>query len=625
MSAEIAADLSSAAQWALFHARRGMFVLPLYEAIDGACACGQACASPAKHPRVDGGYKAATTDEATIRAWWERWPNANVGIDADRSNMFVLDYDSRNDVQGHELREMIANVGETGLAGVKVTTGGGGWHLWFRPPSDGLPLPNKVGKGFDVIAKGKYVVAPPSRHASGHFYQFAEGDALKSPGEAAPVLLDYLRNCGAKKATDRSAAAIDAVRVPVGKRHTEMTAIAGMFRKRGFGVETIDKALHALYGAVFAQEPAMTEDEIRSIAADIGAKATKASDPAIALRAEFVPMSSIEEREVDWLWADRIPVGMLSLIVGDPGGGKSYLTMRLAADLTRGVALPGDAKPWRTPCDVLMVNYEDAATYTLKGRSRKCGADGDRLKLVRMTAAGKEIKFAPEHIDEIEAVLDKLPDLKVLILDPVASFVGKIDPNRDTEVRSVLDPLTAFAARRGIAVVGVMHLRKAEAERIIYKVGGSIGFVGAARSVLLAGVNEESGRRSIDAIKHNLSGPSAPIEYEIDVEGCRWLGEASDLGAESVVGNAPRKEVNAQTAAAMKFLDEVLPIGSEIAKSDLDKLAAQAGVTDKMLRKAKDELKAGHYRTSGFPAAVVWKRSCDIVERVERVGESGKE
>jgi hypothetical protein len=169
---------------ALVYAARGWRVHPLHEPIaNGArCTCGDgpACKSKGKHPRVRDWTHVATTDEATIRAWWARWPTANIGIatGAD-SGLVVLDVDTGDAKRGD--RTLVALVRDHGplLVTPEVTTGSGGAHYYFAHPGGRLGnSAGKLGEGLDTRGDGGFVVAPPSTHASGSPYGWARCGVL---------------------------------------------------------------------------------------------------------------------------------------------------------------------------------------------------------------------------------------------------------------------------------------------------------------------------------------------------------------------------------------------------------------------------------------------------------------
>ncbi len=161
---------------ALAYARHGIPVLPVHTPDpERGCTCdrGVQCERPGKHPRLRHGLTEASTDPRQIEMWWSRWPAANVGLRTGVT-MDVADIDS---AEGwHGLAHLL---GGALPPGPRVRTGGGGWHLWFHPLGYGNRV--RLLPGLDWRGLGGYVVAPPSRHASGADYRW-----LRRPGDDLP-------------------------------------------------------------------------------------------------------------------------------------------------------------------------------------------------------------------------------------------------------------------------------------------------------------------------------------------------------------------------------------------------------------------------------------------------------
>jgi hypothetical protein len=161
---------------ALAYARHGIPVLPVHTpAASGGCSCARdGCDRPGKHPRLRHGLTDASTDPYRIEQWWTRWPDANVGL---RTGivMDVADIDSADG--WHALRHVL---GGAMPVGPQVRTGGGGWHFWFTPTAYGNRV--RLLPGVDWRGAGGYVVAPPSRHASGADYRW-----VRRPGGDLPT------------------------------------------------------------------------------------------------------------------------------------------------------------------------------------------------------------------------------------------------------------------------------------------------------------------------------------------------------------------------------------------------------------------------------------------------------
>jgi hypothetical protein len=195
---------------AVGYAARGIPVLPLHyplpnrsglqpvagdlqPLVRAACSCRDpGCGQPGKHPLgtlVPHGVKDATCNRARILAWWTRHPQANIGL-ATGQRFDVLDVDGPAGAQA--IRELAAIHGLVS-SGPLVRTGGGGWHLYLVPTGLGNVHPRDL-PHVDWRGRGGYVVAPPSRHASGHPYQWAAGCDLDTPpGQVPEVLLERLQ------------------------------------------------------------------------------------------------------------------------------------------------------------------------------------------------------------------------------------------------------------------------------------------------------------------------------------------------------------------------------------------------------------------------------------------------
>lgn len=180
-------------EFALRYAALGWHVFPCWWMERGKCACGVECKSPGKHPigpAVPNGGKNATTDAASIRRWWGRYPQAHIAVELDVSGLCAIDIDPRNG----GLYTIEAVEAEHGAlqSDVLQFSGGGGEHRVFRAPPKGTRLPGKLGAGVDVKSDG-YIIVEPSGHKSGHQYVW---EASSSPldGVVASVLPSWLRD-----------------------------------------------------------------------------------------------------------------------------------------------------------------------------------------------------------------------------------------------------------------------------------------------------------------------------------------------------------------------------------------------------------------------------------------------
>jgi RecA-family ATPase len=202
------------------------------------------------------------------------------------------------------------------------------------------------------------------------------------------------------------------------------------------------------------------------------------------------------------LWPRRIPSGKITVLDGDPDNGKTVLTIDLAARVTAGLDLPDD-----TPTEAagaVIVSAEDGAADTI--RPRFDAADGDPT---RACLLGDEEPLAiPGDIPRLERAVRQV-EAALVVIDPIMAFLsGDVNSNRDQDVRRALTPLKQMAERTGAAIVLVRHLNKTPGGNPLYRGGGSIGLIGAARSGLVVGRHADDDElRVLAGQKNNLSLP----------------------------------------------------------------------------------------------------------------------
>ncbi|MBL8212396.1 MAG: bifunctional DNA primase/polymerase [Bryobacterales bacterium] len=160
----------------LEYAAAGVPVFPVHSVRNGRCTCGRAeCKDIGKHPRTMHGFKDATTDPKRVPAYWQRWPDANIGMPTGKaSGVCAVDIDPRNGGQ-QSWQELQAKVGPLPATLIQKS-GGGGQHYLFRHP--GCRLPAALADGIDLKGDGGYILVPPSLHLSGKVYQWTRKDPV---------------------------------------------------------------------------------------------------------------------------------------------------------------------------------------------------------------------------------------------------------------------------------------------------------------------------------------------------------------------------------------------------------------------------------------------------------------
>ena len=291
-------------------------------------------------------------------------------------------------------------------------------------------------------------------------------------------------------------------------------------------------------------------------------------------------MADVELTSVDWLWFPYIPFGKLTIIQGNPGEGKTYFAMRLAAACTNRKPLPG--METLEPFNIIYQTAEDGLGDTVKPRLIEAEADLDRVLVI--DEAKRELTLSDERIEK--AITQN--GARLIILDPIQAYMGeKTDMNRANEVRPMFRRLADVAERTGCAVILIGHLNKAAGGQSAYRGLGSIDFRAAARSVLLIGrVKREPNVRVIVHDKSSLAPEGKPVAFCLDPEtGFEWIGEY-DITADELLSGAGGNTAT-KTEQAERLILDLLADGKELASEDIVKAAAEAGISERTVQNAK--------------------------------------
>jgi putative DNA primase/helicase len=303
----------------------------------------------------------------------------------------------------------------------------------------------------------------------------------------------------------------------------------------------------------------------------------------------------VETKPVEWLWRGRIPKGKLTMYDGDPGVGKSVVTMDIAARVSAGRTFPDGA-----PCEtgnVLIVNVEDAIDDTIVPRLKAHGADLDRVFIFSTVPDGKGGTRLLNLPDDLLLLENKViqREAVLLIIDPVMTMLGG-DANKDQEARKALTPIRDMAERTGAAVVSVRHLNKSVGLKAIQRGGGNMGLIGVARAgSFFAEHPDDDSLRVMAPHKSNLAEKLPSLSYRIitsavhDTARVEWTGVSSH-DANSLAAGPGNPQEKSELDAAKEFLTDELGSGPLWAKQ-VFRDAREAGVTEKTLYRAKAALR----------------------------------
>jgi hypothetical protein len=331
-------------------------------------------------------------------------------------------------------------------------------------------------------------------------------------------------------------------------------------------------------------------------------------------------LSDFPSERVDWLAPGWLAKGKISICDGDPGEGKSTLSIDWAAKLTRGLALPGGAP--MAPTGVVLISPEDGVADTIRPRFEAAGAN---LDLVRIFQGGRDVADPlqvimppsfPGDIDLLREILTTL-DIGLVIIDPLfAALDPNVSAKVDQDIRRALTPLARLAEETRVAVLLIRHLNKSMGGSPLYRGGGSIGIIGVARLGMLVGRDpDDPDARVLAYTKVNNCKPPASIRFRLvesptnsDVATVEYLGESSYSASELLSAPATKQGEQPESSAldiAKDWLKSWLEDGPKAANETVE-MALQAGIKERTLDRAKAALNVKPKRVGGVGKNGAW-------------------
>ena len=298
---------------------------------------------------------------------------------------------------------------------------------------------------------------------------------------------------------------------------------------------------------------------------------------------KIIRMSDVELTPVDWLWKPYLPFGKLSVLQGNPGEGKTYFAMHLAAACTNGKLLPNMER--MEPFNVIYQTAEDGLGDTVKPRLIEAGADLDRVLVIDDSEV--QLTLSDERIEK--AIVEN--NARLVIIDPIQAYLGAdVDMNRANEVRPIFMRLGQVAQRTGCAILLIGHLNKAAGMQSLQRGLGSIDIAAAVRSVMFIGkLKHDPTMRILTHEKSSLAPPGASLAFSLgDEGGFRWVGEYDITADEMLSGIEPQRET--KTQQAKDLICTLLAGGKQVLSEDIDKAALERGIPGRTVRDAKREL-----------------------------------
>jgi hypothetical protein len=553
----------------------------------GRCTCGdRACGSPGKHPAIKHfphGVKSATRDINLVKKALRDHPDANIAI--------VLEDMTGVDVDGPKGEHRVDALHLPATA--TILTGRGHDHLYSGELAGGSLKSEEL----DLLTgKSRYIVAPPSRHHSGQLYRWDRGeDEIVS---IPPSLSTFAQEVRANR-TPTAPKSYPVIRE--GERNNFLFKAASAFRLRVDDDSAVLEMIRAMNQKLV--KPPLSDKEIQTLVASSG----RYESPKVAT---FGPPQIREPRPMEFLWYPYIIRYGVTLLVGDPGKGKSLLVESIAATVSSGRKWPlssENVKPGR----VLFLSAEDDWARTTLPRLIKAGANIDSFHIMeRFRALDEQNMLALQR-----EMQNWRPDL--VVIDTLSTFLGGgRDMHRQNEVMEFMADLTHAARDTGSAILAVAHMNKQSNEHPSYRIVGSIGFAAGVRSILYFGNDpEDQSRRALAHGKSNVAEKGKSLVFAISGGGRHDVPVLepvtfSDHDETDIcrVIKAPPGRPNIEQERAAQFVADALST-SPVPWEEVERRAKRASISIGTLNIVRAELaKAGLIEQVGKGRRAQWRR-----------------
>jgi hypothetical protein len=376
---------------------------------------------------------------------------------------------------------------------------------------------------------------------------------------------------------------------------------------------------------------ARVENKMPNNSTDFGDGGTGGPDTDIS-DLKIITLADVEPERVQWLWPGRIPVGKLVMLDGDPGLGKSTVAIDVGATVTTGGFWP-DGSVCNHPGAVLIMSAEDGLADTVRPRCDAAGADVTKVHAIEgvpIVSEDGEVTLRPPTLADVVALENtiKRTGAKLLVIDVIMAYLpGRADSHKDQDIRAVLSRLSALADRTGCSVLLLRHLNKTGGRDPLYRGGGSIGIVGAARSGLLVAPDpDDPERRVLASVKSNLGPAPDSLAYRLVESGdygvarVQWEGVTAHT-ARTLLDPPDRDDDNGldfhdYTAEFRQswlhlYLKDAAAAGVQVRPKDAVTFAADKGVSRRSVFRLFDALaNAGMVESivgETFPKTTHWR------------------
>lgn len=312
------------------------------------------------------------------------------------------------------------------------------------------------------------------------------------------------------------------------------------------------------------------------------------------------PACEFAPEQAEYLVEPYLPKGMITILGGVSGAGKTSLALDICARVSRGEG----SSP------VLYLTAENDPNKVLRPRAEAMGADLQRLYF----QDGASYAMGDEEL----AVLCRSLRPALIVFDPIQSYLGQgVQMNRAEQVRPLLDGLGALAKELDMAVVLISHMSKpgpgvaSALDRLL----GSSDFRNAARSILIVGKDPDHPDTRVAAhAKNSLGVPGESQQYHICENGTVAYDGPCALTADRIIrdtGDAqPRTRPAAALGTAVEVLDKQLSFVGWVEHAEVERLCARHGFSERTMRRAREALGLKVFQSGKVPDRhTFWYRS----------------
>jgi hypothetical protein len=331
---------------------------------------------------------------------------------------------------------------------------------------------------------------------------------------------------------------------------------------------------------------------------------------------QITRLADVKPERVTWLWPGWLPRGKPVTLDGDPGLGKSTLSDEFAAVVTTGGQWP-DGSRCEYPGAVLLMSAEDGLADTVRPRLDAAGADVTRVHAIEgvpiVDESGDRVLRPPTLADVIaleEAIIET--GARLLVVDVIMAYLPSgVDSHRDQDIRRVMSRLAAVGDKTGCTVLLLRHLNKSRTGDPLYRGGGSIGIVGAARAgMLVAADPDDPDRRVLASVKSNLGARPESLAYRLvdagqsGVARVHWEGHTEHT-AHSLLAVNDGDEYQGASSEAEQWLEDYLTEQGAAPSKAVKAAAGKAGIKERTLQRAVSKLRI-QVDSRGFPRVTWW-------------------